>query len=73
MRPKLIPHEFTVRQAKRKFYAKRAQRTWWQWFAEHRYSLCAVGAALMVGWILLIKYREQQKRRHLRLQTQSPN
>ncbi len=60
--PRLIPHTFTIRQAKRKYHAQRSARTWWQWCQEHRGWLVVAAACVGVAVVLYVRYWERRRR-----------
>ncbi len=61
-RPRLIPHTFTIKHAKRKFHAQRSERTWWQWCQEYRGWLIVVAACVGVALVLYIRYCDRERR-----------
>jgi hypothetical protein len=61
--PRLIPHEFTLRQAKRKYTARKAIVPWWQWVHAHRWTFAGVVAIAGFVLILHVKYKDALERR----------
>ena len=60
--PRLIPHEFTIRQAKRKYTARKASVSWWEWMYIHRWWFAFVVGFAAAVLILYVKYTERQAR-----------
>lgn len=71
MRPRLIPHEFTLKQARRKYHTKRSERTWWEWTQQHQSALFVVAGVLALVFILYLRYHEQKRKQQVRAATQT--